>query len=579
MRVPKPATPRGAAARATPALRMGMVVLSFLALVLLLWARMLQLTLLDQKFLRQQGDQRASHLENVAASRGIIRDRLGNPLAVSSPVVSLWVNPRQLSANSDDMLEVAAQLHLDAREWQSRLQHNAGREFMYVQRDMDPSQARALLDQEVPGLYGQSEYQRFYPEGEPYAQVIGFTNIDDRGSDGLELAYEHSLSGRPGERRVLTDLKGRQIRDVAMLKAAVDGHDLDLSLDSRAQFLLYRDLAAQVMAQGARSGMAVALDVQTGEVLAMVSVPSYNPNNRAHLTMEQLRNRVLTDSFEPGSTMKPFTIAAALESGRFNPHSMFDTRPGSMMVGNHVIHDDADNGVIDMTGILTKSSNIGASQIALALPPETLPAMFRRLGFGATTQSGFPGESSGRLPSSRLWKPIGLAHMAFGYGESVTLLQLARAYAAIADGGILHPVTFLLQRGPVPGVRVLDAHLCSQIISMLETVVEPGGTATQAQVPGYLVAGKTGTVHKVVNGSYSSDQYRGLFVGMAPASAPRVVLAVMIDTPTQGKYFGGQVAAPVFAQAMGEILRLLYVAPDHSAEHLADRSQRRGGAG
>ncbi len=579
MRVPKPATPRGAAARATPALRMGMVVLSFLALVLLLWARMLQLTLLDQKFLRQQGDQRASHLENVAASRGIIRDRLGNPLAVSSPVVSLWVNPRQLSANSDDMLEVAAQLHLDAREWQSRLQHNAGREFMYVQRDMDPSQARALLDQEVPGLYGQSEYQRFYPEGEPYAQVIGFTNIDDRGSDGLELAYEHSLSGRPGERRVLTDLKGRQIRDVAMLKAAVDGHDLDLSLDSRAQFLLYRDLAAQVMAQGARSGMAVALDVQTGEVLAMVSVPSYNPNNRAHLTMEQLRNRVLTDSFEPGSTMKPFTIAAALESGRFNPHSMFDTRPGSMMVGNHVIHDDADNGVIDMTGILTKSSNIGASQIALALPPETLPAMFRRLGFGATTQSGFPGESSGRLPSSRLWKPIGLAHMAFGYGESVTLLQLARAYAAIADGGILHPVTFLLQRGPVPGVRVLDAHLCSQIISMLETVVEPGGTATQAQVPGYLVAGKTGTVHKVVNGSYSSDQYRGLFVGMAPASAPRVVLAVMIDTPTQGKYFGGQVAAPVFAQAMGEILRLLDVAPDHSAEHLADRSQRRGGAG
>ncbi len=579
MRVPKPATPRGAAARATPALRMGMVILSFLALVLLLWARMLQLTLLDQKFLRQQGDQRASHLENVAASRGIIRDRLGNPLAVSSPVVSLWVNPRQLSANSDDMLEVAAQLHLDAREWQSRLQHNAGREFMYVQRDMDPSQARALLDQEVPGLYGQSEYQRFYPEGEPYAQVIGFTNIDDRGSDGLELAYEHSLSGRPGERRVLTDLKGRQIRDVAMLKAAVDGHDLDLSLDSRAQFLLYRDLAAQVMAQGARSGMAVALDVQTGEVLAMVSVPSYNPNNRAHLTMEQLRNRVLTDSFEPGSTMKPFTIAAALESGRFNPHSMFDTRPGSMMVGNHVIHDDADNGVIDMTGILTKSSNIGASQIALALPPETLPAMFRRLGFGATTQSGFPGESSGRLPSSRLWKPIGLAHMAFGYGESVTLLQLARAYAAIADGGILHPVTFLLQRGPVPGVRVLDAHLCSQIISMLETVVEPGGTATQAQVPGYLVAGKTGTVHKVVNGSYSSDQYRGLFVGMAPASAPRVVLAVMIDTPTQGKYFGGQVAAPVFAQAMGEILRLLDVAPDHSAEHLADRSQRRGGAG
>ena len=579
MRVPKPATPRGAAARATPALRMGMVVLIFLALVLLLWARMLQLTLLDQKFLRQQGDQRASHLENVAASRGIIRDRLGNPLAVSSPVVSLWVNPRQLSANSDDMLEVAAQLHLDAREWQSRLQHNAGREFMYVQRDMDPSQAHALLDQEVPGLYGQSEYQRFYPEGEPYAQVIGFTNIDDRGSDGLELAYEHSLSGRPGERRVLTDLKGRQIRDVAMLKAAVDGHDLDLSLDSRAQFLLYRDLAAQVMAQGARSGMAVALDVQTGEVLAMVSVPSYNPNNRAHLTMEQLRNRVLTDSFEPGSTMKPFTIAAALESGRFNPHSMFDTRPGSMMVGNHVIHDDADNGVIDMTGILTKSSNIGASQIALALPPETLPAMFRRLGFGATTQSGFPGESSGRLPSSRLWKPIGLAHMAFGYGESVTLLQLARAYAAIADGGILHPVTFLLQRGPVPGVRVLDAHLCSQIISMLETVVEPGGTATQAQVPGYLVAGKTGTVHKVVNGSYSSDQYRGLFVGMAPASAPRVVLAVMIDTPTQGKYFGGQVAAPVFAQAMGEILRLLDVAPDHSAEHLADRSQRRGGAG
>ncbi len=571
--------PRGAAPRAFSIWRMRVVVITFLLLVALLWGRMLQLTLFDQKFLRQQGDQRASHLQVVAASRGIIRDRLGNPLAVSSPVTSLWVNPRQLNANPEDKIEVAALLQQNPAVWEQRLQHAAGREFLYVRRDMDPALAQQILDQDVPGLYGENEYQRFYPEGEPYAQVIGFTNIDDRGSDGLELLYDHQLSGQAGERRVLTDRKGHQIRDVAMLRAVVPGQDVRLSIDSRAQYLLYRDLAAQVAAQGAHSGMAVALDVQTGEVLAMVSVPSYNPNNRTHLSMEQLRNRVVTDSFEPGSTMKPFTIAAALESGRFTPQSIFDTRPGSMLVGRHLIHDDEDNGVIDMTAILTKSSNVGASQIALALPPPTLPALFHRFGFAAPSGSGFPGESSGRLPAPNLWKPIGLAHMAFGYGESVTLMQLARAYAAIAAGGILRPVSFLRQDTAVPGVRVLDARICSEIITMLETVVAPGGTATQAQVPGYLVAGKTGTVHKVVAGAYSRDQYRGLFVGMAPASAPRVVLAVMIDTPSKGQYFGGQVAAPVFAQGMGELLRLLDVAPDHSAEHLADSYRRIGGAG
>ncbi len=570
---------KGASSKAPMAGRYKAVVVVMVAMLLAMWSRAAYLALWDHDFLQRQGDQRSVHWETVPASRGIIRDRNGVPLAVSTPMTSLWINPRRMEQGADSLMQLARVTGVDPADLQHRLQKNANREFMYVRRDLDPAVATQILNEDIPGLYGQTEYMRFYPEGEPLAQLIGFTNLDGKGEDGLELAYDPWLAGQSGKRRVMTDLHGRLIRDVALLKAAQPGHDLYLSIDSRAQYLVYKELADQVMAQDARAGMAVALDVNTGEVLAMANVPSYNPNNRQHLTMDALRNRAVVDMFEPGSTMKPFTIAAALESGQFTPRSMFDTRPGSFRVGNHVIHDDEDNGVIDLGTIITKSSNIGASKIALALPPSTLPEMFRRLGFGASTGSGFPGESPGRLPASSLWKPIGLAHMSFGYGETVTALQLARAYAALASGGVLKPVSFIKQQMPQPGQRVLDERWVSEIIPMLETVVSAQGTAQQASVPGYLIAGKTGTAHKVVNGSYSPNQYMSLFVGMAPASHPRIVMAVVIDTPRKSQYYGGLVSAPVFSRAMSELLRLMNVEPDHSSEHLAASVPLARGAG
>ncbi|NNM51430.1 MAG: penicillin-binding protein 2 [Pseudomonadales bacterium] len=570
---------KGASSKAPLPWRYRFVVIGMTAMLLTMWSRAAYLALWDHDFLQRQGDQRSVHWETVPASRGIIRDRNGVPLAVSTPMTSLWVNPRRLDQDADSVVQLARVTGVDAADLQHRLQKNTNREFMYVRRDLDPAMATQILDEDIPGLYGQTEYMRFYPEGEPLAQLIGFTNLDGKGEDGLELAYDPWLAGQPGKRRVMTDLHGRLIRDVALLKAAQPGHDLYLSIDSRAQYLVYKELADQVMAQDARAGMAVALDVNTGEVLAMANVPSYNPNNRQHLTMDALRNRAVVDMFEPGSTMKPFTIAAALESGQFTPRSMFDTSPGSFRVGHHVIHDDENNGVIDLGTIITKSSNIGASKIALALPSTTLPDMFRRMGFGASTGSGFPGESPGRLPAPSLWKPIGLAHMSFGYGETVTALQLARAYAALASGGILKPISFIKQQNSQPGIRVLDGRWVSEIIPMLETVVSAQGTAQQASVPGYLIAGKTGTAHKVVNGSYSPNQYMSLFVGMAPASHPRIVMAVVIDTPRKSTYYGGLVSAPVFSRAMSELLRLMNVAPDHSSEHLAASAPVARGAG
>ncbi len=548
--------------------RYKIVVVLMFGVLLAMWARAGYLAVMDRSFLMRQGNERSIHQEEVQASRGIIRDRQGNPLAVSTPVTSLWINPRQFGEDPDDVRELARQLALDPVDLQNKIHRARHREFMYVRRDLDPSSATTILAQGISGLYGQTEYMRYYPEGEPFAQAIGFTNIDGQGVDGIELEYNSWLQGHPGLRKVMTDLHGHLIRDVDLIRPAVPGKDLYLSLDSRAQYLLYRELAEQVHAQQAKAGAAVALNVQTGEVLAIANVPSYNPNNRSHVTMEALRDRAVVDMLEPGSTMKPFTIAAGLTSGQFTPNSMFDTSPGTFRVGNHIIHDDDNNGVIDMTHIITKSSNIGASKIALALPPNALPDMFQRFGFGHTTGSFFPGESPGRLPAPSLWKPIGIAHMSFGYGETVTVLQLARAYAALAAGGVLRPVSFLRQNQPVAGVRLISPVVDQEIIRMLETVVSPEGTAQQAAVPGYWVAGKTGTVHKVVNGHYSPSQYRALFVGMAPATHPRYVLAVVIDTPSKSAYYGGLVSAPVFSRAMSEILRLEDVPPDHSSEHL-----------
>lgn len=529
------------------------------------------LTVVDSDFLRRQGDARMLRTEPVMAMRGMIRDRNGTPLAVSTPVTSIWINPRQALAAGTDLSAVARGLGLNPAEFIARVQHNARKSFLYVRRHLSPTVAESFLKNDFPGVFGLTEYRRFYPEAEVTAHLVGFTDLDDHGKEGLELAMDQDLAGEQGIKRVVKDLKGHRVQDVALVKAARPGRDVDLSFDTRVQYAAYRELARGVAEHGADAGVLVSLDVETGEVLAMANVPSYNPNDRTHLTPNALRNRAVTDMFEPGSTMKPFTLAAALESGKFSVASHFNTNPGTYKVLNKLIRDHENYGVIDMPTILTKSSNVASAQIAMSLPRDTLPHMHERLGFGHSTGSGFPGESAGRLQPPSRWNPVEVATMSYGYGITVTALQLARGYAAIASGGIERPVSFIKVNGPVEGKRVLPEKIANSLIPMMETVVTSEGTALRADVPGYRIAGKTGTAHKAQGGGYAADQYMSLFVGMAPASHPRVVTAVVIDNPRVGGYYGGLAAAPVFSRTMSDTLRLMNVSPDRSSERLAEQ--------
>lgn len=543
-------------------------------------ARATYLHVFDREFLQRQGDARALRTEPVVAHRGMIRDRNGLPLAVSTPVVSIWANPQQLlAAESVDYRALAQALEVDVGWLRRRLQANGKREFLYLKRHLSPSVADQVLKHDWPGIYGLTEYRRFYPESEVTAHIIGFTDLDDVGKEGLELAYDQWLQGEPGAKRVVKDLKGRQVKDVALIKPARPGKELTLSIDARAQYMAYRELAMAVEREGATAGIAVALDVETGEVLAMVNQPAYNPNNRKKLSTDALRNRAATDMFEPGSTMKPFTVVAGLESGKYNTHSLFDTNPGTYRVYNKLIRDHENYGVIDIGTILTKSSNVGAAQIALSLPPATLPDTYGRFGFGHTSGSGFPGESGGLLPPPARWRPVEIATMSYGYGMTTTALQLAHAYATLASGGIERPVSFVKVNGVVPGKRVLEEKIARAIIPMMESVITQEGTALKAAVPGYRIAGKTGTAHKAKGGGYANDEYMSLFVGMAPASRPRIVLAVVVDNPSNGRYYGGLVAAPVFSKVMAELLRLMNIEPDRSAEHLAEQGRVPSGPG
>ncbi|MFZ5560633.1 MAG: peptidoglycan D,D-transpeptidase FtsI family protein [Pseudomonadota bacterium] len=536
-------------------------------------ARAAYLHVVDQEFLRRQGDARMLRVEPIAAHRGILRDRNGLPLAVSTPVVSIWINPREASRENLPVEKLARALELDPRWVQERLRKNGQREFLYLKRHLAPAAAGAVLAQGFAGVYGKTEYRRFYPEGEVTSHLLGFTNLDDEGQEGLELELDAKLRGVPGKKRVLRDLRGSKVKDVALLRPARPGQDVYLSFDARTQYLAYRELAQAIAQNHARAGTAVALDVETGEVLAMVNQPSFNPNNRKHLRPDEMRNRAVTDMFEPGSTMKPFTVAAALESGKYTTRSLFNTNPGTLAVYNKTIRDHENHGLIDLAALIAKSSNVASAQIALSLPKDTLPRLHARLGFGKTTGSGFPGESAGRLQPPERWRPVEIATMSYGYGVTVTALQLAHAYATLAAGGVQRPVSFLKVTGPVPGARVLDEKIARALIPMMESVVTTDGTAIKAAVPGYRIAGKTGTAHKAQNGSYASDQYMSTFVGMAPASRPRVVLAVVVDSPSNGQYYGGLVAAPVFSRIMAETLRLMNVEPDHSAEHLAQQGR------
>lgn len=528
---------------------------------LLAW-RAVDLQLLDDGFLSGQGDARHLRIARLSAHRGPIVDRNGDPLAVSTPVDSLWVNPREFAAATERIPELAQLAGLKESWLARRLSSNVEREFVYLRRHMRPDEAAGILQAGFPGVYTQREYHRYYPAGEVVGHVVGFTNIDDVGQEGLELAYDEWLRGEPGAKRVLRDRLGRSIEDVESIRAPRPGQTLQTSIDLRLQYLAYRELKRAIRDQRARSGSAVVLDVGTGEVLAMANQPSFNPNNRAEYEAPRYRNRAVTDIFEPGSALKPLVIAAALETGDYRPATVIETSPGYLRVGGWMIEDVRDFGSLDVTSVITFSSNVGATKIAMSLDSATLWSTLAGLGLGSLTASGFPGESAGLLNDPKHWRPITQATIAYGYGLSVTPLQLAQAFATIAAGGIRYPVTFQRLRRPPQGDRVISNGVAQQLLAMLETVTRPDGTGARAVVPGYRVAGKTGTARKTEAGGYSSDRYTSVFAGVAPVSEPRLAVVVVVDEPNAGLYYGGDVAAPVFSAIMAGALRLLAVPPD-----------------
>jgi len=532
-----------------------------LAAGLLLW-RALDLQVLNNDFLQVQGDARYLRVIQIAANRGVITDRHGEPLAISTPVDSVWVNPGQLDIVDRQWQQLAGLLRTRVVALKHKLAVHKGREFVYLKRHINPDVSQQVMALQIPGISLQREYRRYYPAGEVAAHVVGFTNIDDAGQEGIELAYHDWLSGTPGSKRVIKDRLGHIVEDVESIREPKAGKDLHLTLDRRLQYLAYRELKAAVQQNKARSGSVVILDVRSGEVLADVNQPSYNPNNRDTLQLDAIRNRAVTDVFEPGSTIKPFTVAAALEAGAIKPLTVIDTTPGMFRVGNKSVRDVRNYGAIDIATIIKKSSNVGASKIALMLPPARLWDLFSKVGFGAGTGSGFPGEVGGQLSDFHNWNDVERATLSYGYGLSVTTLQLARAYAMLADGGILQPVAYVLSQDAGTATRVISAKNAARVMTMLETVTSTGGTGTLARVPGYRIAGKTGTVQKYSASGYSDEAYVALFAGVAPASRPRLAMVVMINEPGNDEYYGGRIAAPVFARVMADALRMIGVAPD-----------------
>ncbi|HEU4619345.1 MAG TPA: penicillin-binding transpeptidase domain-containing protein [Gammaproteobacteria bacterium] len=538
---------------------------------LALEGRVLYLQLVDQDFLVAQGDNRYLRTVQISAHRGPITDRNGEPLAVSTPVDSIWANPQELKPALDRLDELAVALGsspecashgVDADWLARRVTSNMDREFVYLCRDLQPAKAADVLSLDLPGVHALREYRRYYPAGEVTGHVLGFTDVDDGGQEGLELEFDYWLKGEPGSKRVLQDRLGRVVGDVELIKEPRPGRALRTSIDLRLQYLAYRELKVAVAENRARSGSLVMLDPATGEVLAMVNQPSFNPNDRSQLKVANYRNRAATDIFEPGSSFKPFSLSAALEAGLYTPSSIIDTSPGYIKIGRTVVKEEhSDLGAISLTTILAKSSNVGAAKVALEMKPDYLWRIFSDFGIGRLTESGFPGESAGVLHDPGYWHPVEQATMAYGYGLSVTTLQLARAYAALAAGGLLRPVSFLAVDRAPEGRRVVSEETAAAMLHMMEAVVSPEGTGERAEVANYRIAGKTGTAWKASAGGYSKDRYTSVFAGVAPASHPRLVAVVVIDEP-QGKYYGGDVSAPVFARVMAGALRLLAVPPD-----------------
>jgi cell division protein FtsI (penicillin-binding protein 3) len=546
--------------------------------------RAVDLQIVDNAFYRAQGNERFLREIAIPTSRGMITDRNGEPLAVSSPVESLWANPQELLKNPARLPELAQALGVPADELTRKVSQRAGKEFLWLKRRINPDAAHAVLAHNIPGVFSRREFRRFYPQGEALAHVIGFTDIDDSGQEGLELAFDDWLRGTPGAKKVIRDRRGRIVENVDLVKAAQPGRDLTLSIDRRIQFLAYRELKERVLETGASSGSAVVMDIATGEVLAMANVPSFNPNAIDLGARDAHRNRAVTDLLEPGSTMKPLTVAAALEAGVITPHTMFDTNPGWMPNGRYRTTDTHNHGVLDTTGVITKSSNVGAAKIAAKLDNNTFYSFVRRMGYGESTHSGFPGEASGLFPPPARWSGTSKQTMSYGYGLSVTPLQIARVYAALANGGRLITPSFVKGQ-PVRSTQALGAPLSHEVLKMMQTVTEPGGTAyPQGTILGYHVAGKTGTARKASGGGYSR-QYVAFFAGVVPVDDPRFAMVVVISDPdpTRGQgYYGGLISAPVFHNVMEGALRLMDVPPDDIdtwlAAQAADQAKRLGKA-
>ncbi len=544
----------------------------------LVW-RAVDQQIFEKDFLQSEGAERYLDRVEVPAHRGVITDRKGAVLAMSTPVDSVAANPRLLRADAENLAPLAKALGMKLDDLRQRLARYSHKHFVYLKRRLPPEQADKILNvgkkSGLKGLHLEREYRRYYPGGEVFSHMIGFTNVDDHGQEGLELSYDDALSGKSGEKRVLRDGRRQVVADVESIRVPESGDNLALSLDQRLQYIAYRELKSAISEHDAVSGSVVLLDVKTGEVLAMVNQPGYNPNGNRDNRNGRLRNRAITDVFEPGSTMKPFTVAIGMELGLYDQQSTIDTNPGYFHVGRAKVQDHKNLGIIDLETLIRKSSNVGAARVALSIPKEQYWRYMSELGFGSQVGTGYPGESGGRLAPYDEWARIDQATLSFGYGISMTTLQLAQAYSVLAADGIKLPLSILRRQRTPEGKRVFSAATAHKVRQMMETVVAPGGTAVKAAIPGYRVAGKTGTAKKAGPGGYTQRKYLALFSGIAPATDPRLVCVVMINEPRGKYYYGGLVAAPVFSSVMEDALRLLNVAPDGLSEATGSQSENR----
>jgi cell division protein FtsI (penicillin-binding protein 3) len=542
----------------------GAIALAFCGLA----ARAAYIQVVANDFFQHQGEARFARTLDLPANRGRILDRNGLILASSVPAPSIWAIPEDVDIDKPTLQKLAKVLGMPIAELSKKFA-DEDKTFVWVKRQVDDSVAKQVADLKIKGIYQRKEYKRQYPEGEAAVHVVGFTNVEDKGQEGVELTFNKELAGRNGSRRVIKDRLGQVVEDVGNQIPPVDGKDLQLSIDTKVQFFAYQKLREAVLENKAKAGSVVVLDTTTGEVLALANFPSYNPDNRRNLSGEQLRNRALTDTFEPGSVMKPFTIGLALETGRVTPQTIIDTTPGRITITGSTISDAHPHGVLTVEGVIQKSSNVGTTKIAMQMQPHEMWEVFTQAGFGQKPQISFPGAVSGKLRPFKTWRPIEQATMSYGYGLSASLFQMARSYTIFARDGQIIPVTLIKNSDPVAGVQVFSARTAGQIRKMLQMAAGPGGTGPKAQTIGYSVGGKSGTAYKQIGKGYGTDKnrkYRGWFVGMAPIENPRIVVGVMIDEPSNGKYFGGDVAAPVFAETVQQTLRILGVQPDLSVK-------------